>query len=189
MKIVRRLAPPLVGAVATAGAFYTGAPLDIAGLIGTGASQAADRLIPIERSRSSVIDDKANQNRRAAVFEQFGSSVAVAWRSAGIMMTFRPKLTGKVHGLLMLMREQRRFENETAAALAALSGVLLYASTDTQKLAIDLYRALGEQFVEIGKQVQGSSAAKKAVDEGSLKVGDYVVVWRAAAQADLGLSK
>jgi hypothetical protein len=173
-------------AVTTAGAVYGGVPLDIAALIGTGVGQAADRLIPTERSQSAVVGDDANHERLALAVEDFGGGVAIVWRSTGLLATFRPRVLGRLHGLLLLMREQRRFENETAALAATLSDLLLYASTKTQRLAIEVYRTLGDQMIEVGRHGQGTKAAKIAVDAGSLKIGDCVVAWRAAAQVDLG---
>ena len=85
----------------------------------------------------------------------------------------------------MLMREQRRFEDNAPTLFATLSNVLLYASTDTQELAIDLYKTLGAQLIEIGKSDQGSPAARKAIDEGTDEIDKRMVAWRTAAQADL----
>ena len=185
MKFVRQLAPP----VAMVGrqlephlaAFRSTSPV-------LWQHYRVDRgsLLPIERPRSLVIDDIANRERRALAFEQYAASIVVAWRSAGVLMTFRPKFVGMIHPLLMLMREQRRFESETAAALAALSTILLHASTETQESAIELYRMFGDQLVELGRHRQEFQGARKAFDDGSFKIGDYVVAWRKAAQADLG---
>lgn len=104
-------------------------------------------------------------------------------------MTFRPKLLGKVHGLLLLMREQQRFEEHTSALASALSSVLLHASSETQRRAIDLFETLGQQLLELSRHHQGSREARDALDSGSLEIGRTALAWRTAATADLTLQK
>jgi hypothetical protein len=57
-------------------------------------------------------------------FEDFGSSVVLAWRAAGTLMAYRLRLAGYSHGLMM-MREQRRFEHQTTTVASCLSSILL----------------------------------------------------------------
>lgn len=172
--------------VATTGlAIAAHMPVDAASSLGSGVADLTGRFVPSARSHEIVVADEANRANRARTFEEFGGGVAIVWRSASILMTFRPRFTGYLHGLIMLMREQRRFEDEASALFATLSNVFLYASTDTQDLAVELYETLGEQLISIGKCEQGSPAARKAIDEGSTEIGKRMVAWRAAAQADI----
>ena len=102
-------------------------------------------------------------------------------------MSFRPQLRGYIHGLLLLMRTQRRFEEEMAASAPSLSNVL---RTDTQQAAIELFKTLSAKLVEIGNAgPQGSNDVKVASEKLSLDIGDKAVLWRAAARADLATSE
>jgi hypothetical protein len=54
----------------------------------------------------------------APAYEDFGAAVASVWAAAGLLHTFRPKLVGYAHGMALLVRTQRRFEDQHAAAIA-----------------------------------------------------------------------
>jgi len=188
VKFIRWVAPTIATAAATAGAVFTGVPFDVAALLGSGVGQATDRLLPVERSRSSVVRDETNKIRRSVTYEEFGASVARVWHAAGLLVTFRPKLVGYVHGLLLLMRAQKSFEVEMAKSVGALSNILLYASSDTQEKALDVYKTLGAKLTELGASARDPVEASDVYGRASGEIGDKVVLWRKAAQDDLALA-
>jgi hypothetical protein len=147
-------------------------------------------LVTTEQSRESVIADTANRSNRAVSYEEFGGNVATVWHHASLLMTAsRPRPIGYLHPLLLLMRTQRRFEEAIADSAPMLSNVLLYASTETQKTAIELFETLGASLIALSAVgPQGSSDAKAASERLSLDIGDKAVLWRAAARADLAAS-
>ncbi len=88
----------------------------------------------------------------------------------------------------MLVRAQRRFEEQIAAATTALADVLLYGSSETQQASVEVFKTLGEVLTEVSRSSkQGSPEIVKAYQGASLNLGDKVVAWRRAAQADLGV--
>lgn len=189
-RLLRRVLGPVVTVVTGILGLLLGWPPDVISVAGMGVSQFVGSLLPSEQSRQAVADDRAHLERRAAACEQFGASVVVVWLSAGQMMTYGgPRLVGYVHGLLHFMRAQRRLEDGVAAAAAALSNVLLYGSADTQTAAIEVFTTLGEKLGELGRCKQGSIQAKRVHERASGELGDRVVAWRNAAQADLAGSK
>lgn len=112
-----------------------------------------------------------------------------SWYNAGIIMSFRPKLVGYLHGLAFLMRSQRRLEEDTAEVVASLSDVLLYASGETQTAAIEVFRTLGLPSRELSQLRQGSPEASEAHSRLGGQLGDTVVAWRASAVEDLGAAR
>jgi hypothetical protein len=150
--------------------------------------QFASEALSARRTPEQVADDEANRANRARSYEAYGAAVALCWQSAGLLMTFRPKLLGYAHGIALLVRSQRRFEEQMAATTTALGDILLYGSSETQEAAIALFRTLAEKLREIGSSgKQGSPEARTAYDAASQDVGDKVVTWRKCAQADLGM--
>jgi hypothetical protein len=155
-------------------------------LIAPTAGQVTAGLVATERSRESVLADTSNHASRAKSYEDFGGNVACVWHEASLLMSFRPKLQGYLHGLLLLMRTQRRFEEAMVDSAASLSNVLLYGSTETQKAAIELFETLGSKLSAIGTVgPQGSVEVQFVCEKFSLDIGDKAVLWRAAARADL----
>lgn len=183
----------LVGPVAqlTVGAILGGfgASPDLTMSAVTSVGQLLEVVAPAEQSRDHVIADVANRERRAVAYETYGSAMIIAWQSAGYLVTFRPRIVGYVHGLLALTRAQRRFEEATTTATAALTSVLLYASSDAQQAAIELYRTVGEELIRVGAGgKQGSPRAVKLYTQASAHVGDKMTCWRQAARDDFGTS-
>jgi hypothetical protein len=146
-------------------------------------------VLPASRPREQVLADESNRANRARAYEAYGAAVALSWQSGGILCTFRPKVVGYVHGLALLVRAQRRFEEQIAATTTALGNVLLYGSSETQQAALALFKTLGEKLTEVGGSGKhGSRDVRNAYDAASLDLGNKVVEWRSAAQADLGMS-
>jgi hypothetical protein len=54
----------------------------------------------------------------------------------GFLFTFKPQLVGYVHGMVGLMRAQKRFEEQTTLTMSALSTLLLYASSEMQEASV-----------------------------------------------------
>lgn len=187
MSLIRKLATVTATVATGVSVAFSGAPPELAGIAAAGVGQLVDVILPTERSRQEVIADDANRANRARAYETFGSTVVVAWQAAGTLMTFRPKLVGYVHGLALLVRAQRRFEDQIAQAAGALGSILLYGSSETQQAALDVFRPFGEKLMEVGHSgKQGSPEVVKAYEAATLDLGDKVVAWRKAAQADLG---
>lgn len=188
MSLFRKFLAPLASVGTGSVILIAGGPADWAGIAAGSVDQLVGGMLLPTRSREEVISDEPNRENRAEAYESLGTTVATAWQAAGILMTFRPKFVGYVHGLLLLMRAQKRFEEQIAASAGALSSVLLYASSDTVDAAVDLYRTFSERLTEVGHSGrQGSPEAQSAYDVASLEIGNKAVVWRRAAQADLGL--
>lgn len=189
MSLLRKVAAPAAAVVAGVGIALSGAPPELAAIGAAAAGQVAGALLPSARSRDEVVADLANRARRAEAYEAFGSSVALAWQAGGYLLTFRPRVVGYLHGLALLVRAQRRFEDEMAHVTAALSNVLLYASSETQAAALDVFRTFGEKLTEAGRGGKpGSLQMAKAYENASVEIGRKVVVWRTSAAADLGAS-
>jgi hypothetical protein len=131
-----------------------GVPPDLVGVAATAAGQLIGE--GPKRSRADVIADQVNHANRAQAYEAFGEAIAESWLSGGFLFTFKPPLLGYLHGMVGLMRTQRRFEEQTTAVMAALSTVLLYASTEMQEASASLLRAQTEGLAEIGRCERGS---------------------------------
>ena len=188
MAILRKLFASILSILVGLGILLFGGSPTVASLVATSAGEFALSVVQSERPRELVVKDVANHANRAKSYEDFSASVAIMWQTAGILNTFRPKATGYIHGLLLLMRAQRRFEDQVASSAAALGSVLLYGSSDTQQAAVKLYKTLGKKLIELGRCGQGSREARSVFDEASLDIGDKAVLWRAAAQADLAVA-
>lgn len=186
MKLPWKLIPSLTTLLSGFATIALHGSPEVTALIAPSLGQMAAGLVPSQRTRESVIIDEANHSNRARSYEEFGGVVAAIWLQSGILMTFRPKLLGYLHGLLLLMRSQRRLEEQMALSAAALGNVLLYGSSETQQAAIDLFNALSGKLIELGSAgPQGSPKVRDFYDKASLDIGDKVVIWRAAAQEDL----
>lgn len=189
IKWLRRLLAPVVSIIAAVGALLAGAPPAIVGVTAAVMGQALDRLLPDAPDRDDLADDELRQ-QRAQAYDDFGRAFGIMWNAAGILLTFRPKPLGYVHGLAALVRAQKRFEKQGAAFNGALSGCLLYGSKETQEAAVDVFRAAGERFQELAASGrQGSPSVKAAYEAASVEVGQKVVRWRQSAQADLALRR
>ena len=187
MALIRKLLAPVASVSASIVLLLAGGPPDLAGVVAAAVGQLVGGLATTERRRDDIIADEANRANRAGAYEAYGAATALAWQAAGVLVTFKPRLVGYVHGLALLMRAQRRFEDQVAAATAALSDVLLYGSSETQEAALVMARTLAEKLGEIVRNgKQGSLAGQKAYAAASLDLGEKVVAWRKAAQADLG---
>lgn len=187
MRWFKKFLAALLSLFSGIGVLLGGGPPDVAGLVAT---SVAVLLQPMERPRSEVRADTANHVQRSEAYAEFGRTVAVVWQAAGLLLTFRPRLLGYVHGMLGLMRAQRRFEEQLAAVTAALSTVLLYGSTETQEAALGLFKVLGEKLTEAGRSgKQGSAEVRRVYEAASLDLGDRVVAWRRAAQRDLDVEE
>jgi hypothetical protein len=168
---------------------WSGAPPAAASFVAPLAGVLAGETLPSGPSREQVVRDEENRATRAQAYKDFGTSVAVTWQSAGLTLTFRPKPVGYLHGLAMLARAQRRFEEQIAVVAAALGHILLYGSSDTQRAAAAVARTLGEKLTEVGRAGKvGSPEILRAYEEASADLGDQVVAWRQSAKVDLGLS-
>lgn len=180
----RKWAGPFGSVLTGAGLLAVHIQPDFAVIAATGAGQLVENTV--DRPLEAIVDDQ-NRDRRAQAYEDFGSAIAVLWSTANLLLTFRPPLQGYLHGLALLVRAQRRFEEQHAAAIAALHDVLLYGSSETQEAALEVFRAVGRCFTEASQAgKQGSEAVKRRVGELSGELGDAVVAWRRSAQADLG---
>jgi|NGEPerStandDraft_6_1074524.scaffolds.fasta_scaffold17502_1 hypothetical protein len=187
MSWLKKLLRALLSIGVGTGVYFGGAPPEFAGIVAGGVAVA---LEPTPRSRSAVVADEANRAERAAAFEGFGGGIIIAWQAAGLLLTFRPKVFGYLHGLLALMRAQKRFEDQVAATTAALSSVLLYGSTETQEAAIALFKVFGEKLKEVGESgTDASPRVRKIYEEVSLELGGKMVAWRRAAQLDLTIAE
>jgi hypothetical protein len=168
---------------------WAGAPPAAAQLVTPLAGVLVDETPPTGPPRAEVLRDEENRAIRAQAYKDFGTVVAVTWQAAGLMMTFRPKPLGYLHGLAMLVRTQRRFEEQNAVVVAALGHILLYGSSETQQAAAAVARTLGEKLAEVGRAGKvGSPEVSRAYEQASADLGDRVVAWRKAAKADLGIS-
>lgn len=186
LKWLRRLLGPIATAFAGGLMAFAGAPPELVGVFAGALGQAAGTVTPESRPRELVRADEANRPRLAAACERFGRSVAIVWNSSGTLMTFRPKLPGYLHGLLYLMRTQRRLEEASAAMIEAFADLLLYGSTETHETAVAVVNALVTASRELSGHKQSSPTLAPELERLSLDVGDAVVMWRKAAQADLG---
>lgn len=190
MRLLRRIAASILSFVAGLGVLFSGAPPELAGITAASIGLFVEGVLPEVRSREQVLADEAHRTERSRAFEGYGAAIALIWQSAGMMNTFRPKIVGYVHGLATLVRSQRRFEEQVAAATSSLSSILLYGSTETQNAAIEVFRTLSAKLAEVSRSgKQGSKEIRAAYEIASAEVGDKVVVWRQAAQADLGLAE
>jgi hypothetical protein len=111
-----------------------GLPADVT----TVAAAAAGQLFGegAVRSRAEVVADQVNHANRARAYEAFGESIAQGWLMGGFLFTFKPQLVGYVHGMVGLMRAQKRFEEQTTLTMSALSTLLLYASSEMQEASV-----------------------------------------------------
>jgi hypothetical protein len=175
----------LVGSLGVVlGLSAVGAPADVAAVVGAAAGQIFSE--GPKRSRAEVVADQVNHANRAQAYEAFGEAIAASWLTGGFLFTFKPPLVGYLHGMVGLMRSQRRFEEQTTAVMAALSTVLLYASTEMQEASASLLRAQTEGLAEISHHERGSPEATDAQARAGVPFGQAFVAWRKAAQADLG---
>ncbi|HEY1634825.1 MAG TPA: hypothetical protein VGF64_08710 [Acidimicrobiales bacterium] len=189
MSLIRRLVPPWAATAVGIGMVWVGAPPAAAPFVAPLAGVLVDETLPTRPSREEIARDEENRPIRAQAYRDFGTSVAVTWQSAGLMLTFRPTPVGYLHGLAMLARAQRRFEEQHAVVTAALGHILLYGSSETQQAAAAVARTLGEQLTEVGRAGKvGSPDILRAYDQASTNLGNKVVAWRQSAQADLGIS-
>lgn len=180
----RKWAGPFGSVLTGAGLLAGHVQPDLAVIAATGAGQLLENTV--DRPREAIVHDQ-NRDRRALAYEDFGSAIAVLWSAANVLLTFRPPIQGYLHGLALLVRAQRRLEEQHAAAITALHGVLLYGSSETQEAALEVFRTVGQCLTEASQAgPQGSEAMKRQVCELSGKLGDAVVTWRRSAQADLG---
>jgi len=173
----------IVGPTAALGATTAGLPMEVAASTSFLASMA-DALLPTGRPSEPAADDGHGEHR-AKAYDSFGAAVISVYQAVGFLMTFKPPLPGYLHGLITLSRMQRRFQDEVAGLTASLSSVLLYGSTDAQESAIAVLRALSTEMSGIAAKKQGSQDAVRAFDEAAGRIGEKVVVFRKAAQADL----
>jgi hypothetical protein len=180
---------PLASAGVGVATLYSGAPPDLAVIVAASVGHLVNGVVPSGPSREVVIADEVNRERRARSYEEFGAAVSEVWFACGVLLTFKPKPIGYVHGLATLTRAQRRFQSELSSTIAAVSNVLLYGSYETQVAAIRVVETLGQKLKEGGGAgKQGSPEVRRAYDSASAELGEMVVVWRKAAQADLGLT-
>ncbi len=185
MALVRRLLPPWAAAAAGVATAWTGAPPAVDPLAGV----LVDSTPPAGPRREEVVRDEQNRAVRAQAYKDFGTVVAVAWQSAGLLLTYRPKPIGYLHGLAMLVRAQRRYEEQTAVVTAALGHILLYGSAETQQAAAAVARTLGEKVAHVRQAGKvGSAEVVGAYEQASVVLGNRVVAWRKEAKADLGIS-
>jgi len=184
MSLLRRFESFVASLGVAVGLTAAGVPADLVGV----AAAAAGQLLGegSKRSRADVVADQVNHANRAQAYEAFGESIAESWLTGGFLFTFKPPLVGYLHGMLGLMRAQRRFEVQTTAVMAALSTVLLYASTEMQEASASLLRAQTDGLAKIGRYERGSSEATEAQARAGVPFGQAFVAWRKAAQADLG---
>ncbi len=187
MSFIQRLLAPLASAATGVGIMLGGAPPELAAIGATSVGQLVQGFLPTGRPRAQVVADETYRANRAQAYEAFGASTAMSWQAAGLLVTFRPGFVGYIHGLALLVRAQRRFEEQVAATTAALGNVLLYGSLETQETALALFKTLGEQLAQAGSAGNpGSAASFSAFEAASLEFGNKMVAWRKAAQADLG---
>lgn len=173
----------VVGPVAALGATASGLPPEMAALAGL-FTPFVDAFTPTGQRNEPAADDGHGEHR-AMAYDSFGAAVISVYQAVGFLMTFKPPLPGYLHGLIALSRMQRRFQDEFAGLTASLSSVLLYGSTDAQESAIAVLRTLNTEMSGIASKKQGSSEAVRAFDEAAGRIGEKVVVFRKAAQADL----
>jgi hypothetical protein len=164
-----------------------GAP-ELGVIVAASLGRVVEGVLPPGRSPIEVAKDQANRARRQEAYEAYGSAVILTWQAAGTLLTFRPKLQGYLHGLAALVRAQRRFEEQNAGAAGALSSILLYGSSETQQAAVSVAGTLGKQLSAVASSGnQGSPEVFTAYGSASVDLGNAVVAWRKAAQADLGM--
>lgn len=184
MNLFRKAAAPVSAVAATGVAMVAGVPPELAGMVGVGAGQLVG-LAVTERTRAEVVADDNNRENRARAYEGFAASAALTWQSAQLLCTVKPGLPGFLPSLALRMRTQKRLEENYAALVSSLSAVMLYTSTETQQAALAVFKTLGERLTDAGSRRPGA-AMNAYLEQASLDVGDAVVVWRKAAQADLG---
>ncbi len=144
----------------------------------------AAALLPTGQRNEPAADDGHGEHR-AKAYDSFGAAVIGVYQAVGFLMTFKPPLPGYLHGLIALSRMQRRFQDEFAGLTASLSSVLLYGSTDAQESAVAVLRTLSTEMSGVASKKQGSPKAARAFEEVAGGIGEKVVAFRTAAQADL----
>jgi len=188
MKFIRKLIPSLSTLLTGLATIFMHAPQDLTALMAPIVGQTVGNLMTMERSVDSVRVDVANHANRAKAYEDFGGVVATMWVEASLLMNVRPKPRGYLHGLLLLMRAQRRLEEQLAFSAVALSNVFLYGSTETQQAAIELFETMGANIIRLTNSGrQGSTEVKAAGESLALDIGDKGKLWCASAQADLAM--
>jgi hypothetical protein len=187
VKFFEKLIPPAASVAATVAGMAAGAPPDLVTTIASAAGALAS-IGTTDRPVDEVVADEANRGRRARAYEAFGEAVAQSWLAGGFMFTFKPQFVGYVHGVMGLVRAQRRFEDETSWAISSLSSVLLYASTDVQDTSAALLNALSIGLAQIARCKPGSPEAAEAQRLAGGPFGEAFLAWRKATGTDLGIA-
>jgi hypothetical protein len=139
---IRKLVAPATSTAVGVGILLSHASPELAVIGATSAGQLVDGVLPVKRTREQVVADKDNRVNRAQAYEDFGTAVALCWQAGGQLLTYRPKILGYVHGMALLVRSQRRFEEQYGAATTALGKILLYGSSETQDAAVAVFKTL-----------------------------------------------
>lgn len=149
VSLIRRIESFLASVGVAFGLSAAGVPADLAAVTATAMGQLLGD--GPKRSRADVLADQVNHANRARAYEAFGASIAEGWLNGGFLFTFKPQLVGYVHGMVGLMRAQKRFEEQTTRVMSALSTLLLYASTEMLEASAALLRAQTDGLTEISR--------------------------------------
>lgn len=185
MSLLRKLMPPTAGVAATAAGMAAGAPPELVTAFASSLGVFLSGVGTSDRSVDEVAADEANHADRARAYETFSGAVAQSWQWGSFINTFTPAFVGYVHGLMGLVRAQRRFEDQTSLIMTSFSSVLLYGSKAMQEASVALLNTLSQALTEMGRCKQGSPEAAEAQKRAGVPLGTAFVAWRQAAHADL----
>jgi hypothetical protein len=160
-----------------------GFPLELATSFGQTAKDVVTAAQSPTGQRPQRPLDAAAREGQVRAMADFGASALRAWQAAGVLATYRLRVVGLLHGLAFLMRTQKQFQEQMSIAAGSLSSVLLFSAPDTQKAALDLFEALGEELSRLGRA--GSQRVAQAHAEGSAKLGSHFAAWHATARREV----
>lgn len=184
--MARRWIKPAASASAEVGAAALGTLLGFPHeLVAAGSLAVAGMMGALpSRSREDVIRDEPNRANRARAYEAFGEAVAQSSLAGRMIVTTAPRLVD-IRLQSAVARAQKRFEEQTCLATAALATVLLYASDETRGAARDLLIALTTGLSDVGRHKPGTPDAAQALEQAMTQFGSAFGLWQKAALADL----